>query len=165
MNDTHIALIVFSLFFILAGCASIVPSTRYLKTPLESSGFGAFDPLDSPIAAPYAKELASSPSSSGAMLIADGSSAFLQRAALVRKARFSLEIQTYIYKNDIASRVLMHEIWLAANRGVKVKMLVDDNGLDSRLLLILSRSIITLISRSKSLTPIAIESSFCACRR
>lgn len=131
MNDTHIALIIFSLFFILAGCASIVPSTRYLKTPLESSGFAVFDPLDSPIAAPYAKELSSSPSSSGAMLIADGSSAFLQRAALVRKARYSLEIQTYIYKNDIASRVLMHEIWLAANRGVKVKMLVDDNGLDS----------------------------------
>lgn len=186
MNDTHIALIIFGVFFVLAGCASVVPSTRYLKSPPESSPFVSFNPLESPIAAPYAKELAqsmqgesasldsraesnalesstaessslestsqnsplesntaaaqdsiqdsiqdSSTPKSGALLIADGSFAFLHRAALVRRAKFSLEIQTYIYKNDIASRVLMHEIWLAANRGVQVKMLVDDNGLDS----------------------------------
>ncbi|WP_299328559.1 phospholipase D family protein [uncultured Helicobacter sp.] len=131
MNDTHIALIIFGVFFVLAGCASVVPSTRYLKSPPESIPFTSFSPLDSPIALPYAKELAQAQHSSGAMLISDGSFAFLHRAALARRAKFSLEIQTYIYKNDIASRVLMHEIWLAANRGVKVKMLVDDNGLDS----------------------------------
>lgn len=131
MNDTHIALIIFGVFFVLAGCASVVPSTRYLKSPPESIPFTSFSPLDSPIALPYAKELAQAQHSSGAMLISDGSFAFLHRAALARRAKFSLEIQTYIYKNDIASRVLMHEIWLAANRGVQVKMLVDDNGLDS----------------------------------
>lgn len=27
----------------------------------------------------------------------------------------------------------MHEVWLAAQRGVIVKMLIDDNGLDSDL--------------------------------
>ena len=130
MNDTHLALMLCALLFLLAGCASVVPSTRDIKTPLESKGFGVYNRLDSPLALPYLKELAQE-GTSGAMLVSDGSYALLHRAHLVRQAKFSLEIQTYIYKNDIASRVLMHEIWQAANRGVLVKILVDDNGLDS----------------------------------
>lgn len=120
---------IFIFFFVLAGCASVVPSTHYLKKPIKSTWID-YNYLDSPFALPYLDKLQTK-DQSGAMLISDGSYALLHRASLTRMAKFSLEIQTYIYKNDITSRVLMHEIWLAANRGVKVKMIIDDNGLDS----------------------------------
>ncbi len=130
MSDTHLAIAIFICFFVLAGCAMVVPSTRDLDTPLAKSDFGSYDPFSSPIATPYLDYLKTS-HKNGAIIISDGSYALLHRAALARMAKYSIEIQTYIYENDVASRVLMHEIWLAANRGVKIKILVDDNGLDS----------------------------------
>lgn len=130
MTDTHIVIILFIGFFILAGCASVAPSTYSIKAPIPKSDFGDYDSLTSPLALPYIDNLTQS-SQSGAMLISDGSYALMHRASLAKMAKYSIEIQTYIYKNDITSRVLMHEIWQAANRGVKIKILIDDNGLDS----------------------------------
>ena len=130
MNDAYVTATFVICIFILAGCASIVPSTHHLKEPLQKSSFNAYNPLSSPLSLPYLEELRDI-TKSGAMLISDGSYALLHRATLARMAKYSIEIQTYIYKNDIASQVLMHEIWQAANRGVQIKILVDDNGLDS----------------------------------
>lgn len=129
MNDTLTFLALFLICFVLAGCASIVPSTHYLKSKPQSD-FEERDWLSTPIALPYLEELQES-KKSGALLVSEGSHAILHRISLARMARYSIEIQTYIYKNELASRVLMHEIYEAANRGVKVKILIDDNGLDS----------------------------------
>ena len=90
-----------------------------------------FDPLTSNIAAPHIKILKNNPTLTGGVLVSDGVDAFLSRAYLARMAKKSIILQTYIYKNDMASRILMHEIWLAAQRGVIIKLLIDDNGLDS----------------------------------
>lgn len=129
MNDTLALLALFLVCFVLAGCGSIIPSTHYLNSPPQSD-FEERDWLSTPIALPYLEELQDE-SKSGALLVSEGSYAILHRISLARMARYSLEIQTYIYKNELASRVLMHEIYEAANRGVKVKILIDDNGLDS----------------------------------
>lgn len=131
--SSNIALLCLFALFIFAGCSSIVASTRDIKdfSAMRSNLPPHFDPLTTPIAAPYASKLAAKPSLTGAILVSDGLDAFLQRAYLARMASKSILLQTYIYKNDLASRVLMHEIWLAAQRGVIVKMLIDDNGLDS----------------------------------
>ncbi|PAF43574.1 phospholipase D family protein [Helicobacter sp. 11S02596-1] len=133
LTETNIAVILFGLFFVLSGCSSIIASTKNIpkeKLP-QSVEIQDFDALDTEIGKVYAKELEGLPQKSGAMLIKDGSYALLHRASLARMAQKSIQIQTYIYKNDIASRVLMHELWEAANRGVKIQILVDDNGLDS----------------------------------
>ncbi len=65
------------------------------------------------------------------MLLEDGFDALLHRVGLIRMSQKSIDIQTYIYRNDLSSQVIAKELLKAANRGVKVRILIDDNGLDS----------------------------------
>lgn len=117
---------------ILTGC-SFVTSTKNIQDSqiLHSNPAPKFDPLQTSIAQPYKQILKANPQLTGAFLVSDGQDALLHRAYLTRMAQKSIILQTYIYKNDLSSRMLMHEVWLAAQRGVIVKMLIDDNGLDS----------------------------------
>ncbi len=132
-------LIAFFILFgiiIVASSATVIYSTKNLpkdyKTHISSKILiPPYDILKTPVSLVYADELQNKPSKSGAMLIKSGKVSFLHRIALVRMARHSIELQTYIYENDVTSRILMHEMKLAADRGVKVRILVDDNGLSS----------------------------------
>ena len=121
---------------IVASSATVIYSTKNLpkdyKTHISSKILiQPYDILKTPVSLVYADELQNNPSKSGAMLIKSGKVSFLHRIALVRMACHSIELQTYIYENDVTSRILMHEMKLAADRGVKVRILVDDNGLSS----------------------------------
>jgi putative cardiolipin synthase len=54
--------------------------------------------------------------------------AFATRVLLVRAADRSLDLQYYIWNGDMTGRLLMYELLQAADRGVKVRLLLDDNG-------------------------------------
>ncbi|PAF54558.1 phospholipase [Helicobacter sp. 13S00482-2] len=133
LGGINILVVVFAGLFVLAGCSSIVASTGGIskQNTVFDDSTCEFNPLHTAIGEVYFQELQKFPTQSGAMIIKDGSYALLHRASLARMAEKTIDIQTYIYKNDIASRILMHEIWEAANRGVKIRILIDDNGLDS----------------------------------
>ena len=70
------------------------------------------------------------PEESGFALVADGVEAFALRALSARRAGRSLDIQYYIWKDDLTGRLLVHELVDAAERGVRVRLLLDD--LDAR---------------------------------
>lgn len=53
--------------------------------------------------------------------------AFVARSTLIDNADISLDIQYYIWKNDITGSLLLHKLWQAAERGVRVRLLLDDN--------------------------------------
>ncbi len=55
--------------------------------------------------------------------------AFAARVLLMRAAERSLDIQYYIWHDDITGRLLLGEALGAAERGVRVRMLLDDNGI------------------------------------
>lgn len=55
--------------------------------------------------------------------------AFAARVALIRAAERSLDIQYYIWCGDTAGLMLLDEVRQAADRGVRVRMLLDDNGI------------------------------------
>ena len=121
---------------LIASSATVIYSTKNLprdyKNKISSKIIvPPFNILNTPISTVYKDELMQNPKKSGAMLIKSGKVAFLHRIALVRMAKYSIELQTYIYENDVTSRILMHELKLAADRGVKVRIIVDDNGLSS----------------------------------
>jgi cardiolipin synthase C len=81
--------------------------------------------------------LAQHPGRTGAILVPDGLDAFAARAISARRAGRSLDLQYYIWHDDITGRLLGREAWLAAERGVRVRMLLDDmnaEGLDPKLL-------------------------------
>ena len=131
-----IALLIIFSIIIVASSATVIYSTKnlpkgYKKRISSKIIIPPYDILKTPISAVYADELRANPAKSGAILIKSGKVAFLHRIALVRMARHSIDLQTYIYENDVTSRILMHEMKLAADRGVKVRILVDDNGLAS----------------------------------
>ncbi|WP_413110246.1 phospholipase D family protein [Thaumasiovibrio sp. DFM-14] len=65
---------------------------------------------------------------SASLVLADPIDALVARIALMRKAQHSLDVQYYIFKNDLSGQLLANEMLLAADRGVKVRLLVDDLG-------------------------------------
>ena len=55
-----------------------------------------------------------------------GDEALLARVHLIRSAKKSIYIQTYIWTNDESGRYLVYELVKAARRGVKVKIIGDN---------------------------------------
>lgn len=65
---------------------------------------------------------------SGIYALADAHDAFAMRASLMHTAQKSLDIQYYIWRGDTAGYFLLKKIKQAADRGVRVRLLLDDNG-------------------------------------
>ena len=76
-----------------------------------------------------ADRIAAHPGLTGVHLLRDGKEAFAARVLLARAAERSLDVQYYIWHSDLSSCLLMAELRAAANRGVRVRLLLDDNGI------------------------------------
>lgn len=63
---------------------------------------------------------------SGYYPIATGANAFAARSVLTDMATTTIDIQYYIWHNDEAGRMMIHDLWEAAERGVMVRLLLDD---------------------------------------
>jgi phosphatidylserine/phosphatidylglycerophosphate/cardiolipin synthase-like enzyme len=63
---------------------------------------------------------------SGIRLISSGEEAFASLITLADHAERTLDIQYYIIHQDDSTRTLLHHVRLAADRGVRVRVLVDD---------------------------------------
>ena len=79
-------------------------------------------PLDGLIAPLMAER----PAQSGLLLIAGNLDAFAVRALTARHAGRSLDLQYYIWQDDLTGRLLAGEVLRAADRGVRVRLLLDD---------------------------------------
>ncbi len=53
--------------------------------------------------------------------------AFMARAALLEKAQKTVDIQYYIWRRDLSGMSMMRLVLATAQRGVKVRLLIDDN--------------------------------------
>lgn len=62
----------------------------------------------------------------GVAAISDAAIAFAIRADSARAAERSLDLQYYIWRGDLTGRLLAQEALRAADRGVKVRLLLDD---------------------------------------
>ena len=69
------------------------------------------------------------PGLSAILPLTTGLEAFAGRVALMRSAERSLDLQYYIWHDDLTGRMIMAEAVAAADRGVRVRMLLDDNGI------------------------------------
>src|SRR5579863_7248616 len=63
---------------------------------------------------------------SGVRLLTSGEEALADLIALADHAERTLDIQYYIIHQDDSARILLHHVRLAADRGVRVRVLVDD---------------------------------------
>ena len=69
---------------------------------------------------------------SGFYLLSENTDAFVARFALATMAEKTLDIQYYIIHNDASGQYLAYAILTAADRGVHVRILVDDINLSGR---------------------------------
>jgi len=105
---------------LLGGCSSLAPRP---DLPLQSAvPIAAGTALDSVIA----NAEAAHPGQSGFRLVREGPEAFAIRAHTARTAGRSLDVQTYIWHDDLTGSFLAFSALEAADRGVKVRLLVDD---------------------------------------
>jgi len=62
----------------------------------------------------------------GLVLLSDNLDAFAVRAQAARHAGRSLDLMYYIWNSDLTGRLLAREVLAAADRGVRVRVLLDD---------------------------------------
>jgi putative cardiolipin synthase len=56
----------------------------------------------------------------------DAFQSIASRIHLIRKAKYTLNLQYYIWADDFIGNLMLHELLKAADRGVKVQLLIDD---------------------------------------
>src|SRR4029453_8239483 len=77
--------------------------------------------------------VAAHPGLSGIYSLPDARDAFAARELMARAAERTLDIRYYIWRNDVSGTLLSEAVRAAADRGVRVRLLLDDNntaGLD-----------------------------------
>jgi putative cardiolipin synthase len=76
------------------------------------------------------RDLGDEPGVSTVRLVENNAVAFAYRAATAAEAERTLDVQYYIWHEDLTGRLLAAELLRAAERGVRVRVLIDD--LDAR---------------------------------
>lgn len=72
------------------------------------------------------KQVDAHPGNSGFRLVMQGEEALMLRLALMEAAEHSLDIQYYSFQNDKTGKLLLEALMEAADRGVRVRVLIDD---------------------------------------
>jgi putative cardiolipin synthase len=126
-----LALILHVLLVALTGCASLPTDVKR-----EVSSHTDRDADPSRMASAAAPYLRKHPDQSGFWLLGNGLDAFAARIVLAEAAQRTIDVQYYLYHNDLTGRFLTHTLLRAADRGVRVRLLLDDmttKGIDSQL--------------------------------
>ena len=92
------------------------------------------DPLDTRLARACAPLVQAHPGRSGVVALPDGRDAFAARALLADAAERTLDVRYYIWHRDMSGTLLCAALRRAAERSVRVRLLLDDNntaGLDA----------------------------------
>ena len=119
-------LIGIALVCLLIGCAT-------LPKDFDKPTSHAFTETDNTIIGNVSKEEKKShPGQSGFLLLSNGLDAFVARAVLAQYAERSIDAQYYLFHSDLVGLLLMDQLFKAADRGVRVRLLVDDMDLAGR---------------------------------
>ena len=104
---------------LLAGCAGLPdlppkPESRQMSH------------IDSRLTQIVAADIAHHQGRSGFYLLADGLDAFAARVLLASAAERTIDAQYYLFHDDLTGNLLLQRLLAAADRGVRVRLLVDD---------------------------------------
>ncbi|QIB50496.1 phospholipase D family protein [Pseudomonas sp. OIL-1] len=108
---------------LLAGC-----SLPTLEGRSVSSVLLAADARETRLGQAIAPRVDAHPGKSGIYPLADPYDAFAARMLLAQAAERTLDVQYYIWHDDNSGRFLLDALHDAAERGVRVRLLLDDNG-------------------------------------
>jgi cardiolipin synthase C len=107
----------------LAGCA--LPS---LATRTVSVALGETEARATRLGMTVTPKIEEHPGKSGFYALRNPHDAFRARMFLIREAERTLDVQYYIWHGDITGTLLLEALHRAADRGVRVRLLLDDGG-------------------------------------
>jgi len=84
------------------------------------------DGADTRLGRMFREKVSEHPDQNSVLLLRKGRDAFVARALLARRAERSIDTQYYMWYQDTVGRLLIKELIDAADRGVRVRLLVDD---------------------------------------
>jgi putative cardiolipin synthase len=119
--------LVCGLLIVLAGCASLPDQSGRTTTQALTDTAGTH------LGRKVAPDAAAHPGLTGVHALVAARDAFAARVLLARAAERSIDAQYYIWRNDISGGLLAEALLQAAERGVRVRLLLDDantSGLD-----------------------------------
>jgi len=124
-NNRFLETLVVTFLLLSGGCASLPENNNrqasYAMTDTDDSTFGQLS----------AKRIQTEgQGQDGFLLLKSGLDAFVARAVLTHHAERSIDLQYYLYHRDLVGRLFLDLLVKAAERGVRVRMLIDDMDLD-----------------------------------
>lgn len=110
-----------------AGCAGRPP-----QAPDRRESMAVNDNMETILSDIYRPQVHSRNGLSGILPLPGGRQALVARTTLAGMAVKSIDAQYYLLHNDLTGRLFVHALLLAADRGVRVRLLVDDMALWGR---------------------------------
>ena len=113
--------------FVVASLLSLYAYGRFAESARGPQGHAlpvAGEPT--PVDRVVAPMTSAHPGEAGLVILADNLDAFAIRASTARAAGRSLDLQYYIWHPDFTGNLLYNELLRAADRGVRVRLLLDD---------------------------------------
>ena len=114
--------IIVVIFALLSGCASLPPGADFPRTV--SSALA--DPETTRLGRQFESAAREHEGNSGFRIIPVGADGFLVRMQIINAAERTLDLQYFIFRGDETGRLLTGAVLRAADRGVRVRILIDD---------------------------------------
>jgi putative cardiolipin synthase len=106
----------------LGGCASLPPGAAYPRTPSAA----LTEPDATKVGRQFAAAAREHGDKAGYRIISIGVDGFLTRMEMINTAERTLDLQYFIWHGDESGRLLTDALIRAAERGVRVRLLLDD---------------------------------------
>jgi putative cardiolipin synthase len=110
---------------VLSACASLPQNLE------REASFALRDTETTQLGESLQDDLADHPGLSGFYLLDSGLDAYVARAVLAYSAERSIDAQYYLWHDDLVGNLLIDAFLNAADRGVRVRLLIDDMALNS----------------------------------
>ena len=102
------------------GCSDLPENINRLSSSAVRDGH------DATLGRTFDRQLVNHLDKSGVILLGRGLDAFVGRALLASLAERSIDVQYYMFHQDTVGKLLIDQMIKAADRGVRVRMLIDD---------------------------------------
>ena len=116
-----------ALIVLLTGCATRLPASYYAR----ETTFALEDTSATRLGRAYEAAAKRHPGKSGFHILPSGPEALMMRIALMETSQRSIDMQYFSTSDDTTGKLLLEAVSRAADRGVRVRMLLDDWNLDA----------------------------------
>jgi cardiolipin synthase C len=107
---------------LLAGCATLPPGSGFPK----SASLALAHPEQTRLGRHFEDAVRANHGNSGFRILSAGVDGFLTRVQMANAAERTLDLQYYIFRADDTGKLLLNAVLRAADRGVRVRVLIDD---------------------------------------